>query len=269
MDKDEIKKLAEDPKNIPGIYNYCDRWCERCAFTSRCLNFKMSTEKFSNEETDINNAAFWKKLGEALQSTLDMLKEMAEERGIDLDSIRTDGDEQNRKALKEKAVVHMIVHISKSYITMVDDWFSHDIYFVENAGNKCIADSSSHSIPSLSKEQMVTVKDAVEVIRWYQHQIYVKLRRAIHSARNENLDIFDDDQKDSDGSAKVALIGIDRSISAWGKILDYFSDYRESTLKIIAYLEHLGKIIGNEFPEARAFVRPGFDEISVENRLKP
>jgi hypothetical protein len=24
MDKEELKKLADDPNNIPGIYNYCD-----------------------------------------------------------------------------------------------------------------------------------------------------------------------------------------------------------------------------------------------------
>jgi hypothetical protein len=24
---------------IVGIFNYCDRWCERCAFTSRCRVF--------------------------------------------------------------------------------------------------------------------------------------------------------------------------------------------------------------------------------------
>ncbi len=33
MDKEQLKKLAKDPKFISGIYNYCDRWCERCAFT--------------------------------------------------------------------------------------------------------------------------------------------------------------------------------------------------------------------------------------------
>ena len=25
--------------SIVGIFNYCDRWCERCAFTSRCRVF--------------------------------------------------------------------------------------------------------------------------------------------------------------------------------------------------------------------------------------
>ena len=41
MDKDWIKGMAKNPDFIPGIYNYCDRWCERCAFTARCMNFAM------------------------------------------------------------------------------------------------------------------------------------------------------------------------------------------------------------------------------------
>ena len=31
-------------KYIPGIYNYCDYWCERCAFTKRCRNFMTDRE---------------------------------------------------------------------------------------------------------------------------------------------------------------------------------------------------------------------------------
>ena len=44
MDKEKLKKLLKDERLIPGIYNYCDRWCERCSFTSRCLNFASSEE---------------------------------------------------------------------------------------------------------------------------------------------------------------------------------------------------------------------------------
>lgn len=36
-----LSRLVEDKKLISGIYNYCDRWCERCPQTARCLNFKM------------------------------------------------------------------------------------------------------------------------------------------------------------------------------------------------------------------------------------
>ena len=31
-----LRGLTRDPRSISGIYNYCDRWCERCPMTSRC-----------------------------------------------------------------------------------------------------------------------------------------------------------------------------------------------------------------------------------------
>jgi hypothetical protein len=98
------------------------------------------------------------------------------------------------------------------------------------------------------------------VIRWYQHQIHVKLKRALHSAQDEQFEILNEFPKDSDGSTKVALIGMDRSISAWGKLLKYFPDQKKSIMNIISHLERLRKRAEKEFPDARAFVRPGFDE---------
>jgi len=71
--KEDLKQSVKDPDCIPGIYNYCDRWCERCAFTSRCLTFKQSKEKFGDPDTsDINNAAFWEKLSQK-EETLSIL----------------------------------------------------------------------------------------------------------------------------------------------------------------------------------------------------
>jgi hypothetical protein len=37
MTSKRLKQLAANPRHIPGVYNYCDRWCERCPLTSRCL----------------------------------------------------------------------------------------------------------------------------------------------------------------------------------------------------------------------------------------
>ena len=69
MDKEDLKRLAQDPNFISGIYNYCDRWCERCPFTARCMNFAMGEEQFPNQaERDISNAAFWEKMHETFQA---------------------------------------------------------------------------------------------------------------------------------------------------------------------------------------------------------
>ena len=27
----------ENNDYLPGVYNYCDRWCGRCIFNSRCM----------------------------------------------------------------------------------------------------------------------------------------------------------------------------------------------------------------------------------------
>ena len=60
-EKEATKNQPEKSTHIPGIYNYCDRWCERCPFTSRCLNFEMSEENFGDlENADITNEVLWK-----------------------------------------------------------------------------------------------------------------------------------------------------------------------------------------------------------------
>lgn len=46
-----------ESKFIPGIHNYCDRWCERCYFTSRCRVYEKLDES-DTEANDINNKQF-------------------------------------------------------------------------------------------------------------------------------------------------------------------------------------------------------------------
>jgi hypothetical protein len=263
MDKEDLKKFADDPKYIPGIYNYCDRWCERCSFTSCCMNFAIADEQFADKETrDITNKLFWEKLSETFQMTLDLLKEAAEEGGIDLDSIDIEGDEQFEINDDEKAVAHLISHMSNVYANIVDDWFNSNQYYLENKEHEQNINSALKLIKPKPTEESVPLGDTLEVIRWYQYQIHVKLLRAIKGKKMEDSMTFNDFPRDSDGSAKVALIGIDRSISAWGEMIKHFEDQEDKIMNIIAHLSSLRERTEIEFPEARAFVRPGFDEIN-------
>jgi len=80
LDKNHLKKMAQNPAFIPGIYNYCDLWCEHCKFTSRCMNFAMSKKHFDTPKSqDIQSEKFWHELSETLQTTTEMIKEMAED----------------------------------------------------------------------------------------------------------------------------------------------------------------------------------------------
>ena len=92
MDKQEYRKKLDELGSrkdlIPGIHNYCDRWCERCPFTSKCGNYILTEGLESNQEdVDLNNEKFWKDLSMIFEATFDMIREHAEELGIDLDNI--------------------------------------------------------------------------------------------------------------------------------------------------------------------------------------
>ena len=124
MNRDRLKKLAADKRFISGIYNYCDRWCERCPQTSRCLNFSISEEEFSDPEArDIRNEAFWKKLSGVFQETLELLKESAKEWGIDLETLDYKDDLDSMKAKDAAVKNHVLSRAAKRYSGWVEDWF--------------------------------------------------------------------------------------------------------------------------------------------------
>lgn len=266
MDKEDLKRLAENPEFIQSIYNYCDRWCERCPFTSRCLNFAMDSEEFGDQEAhDINNEAFWQRLTETFQMTLELLHEAAEEEGIDLESIDAKEFEEQDRLNKELAKNHQCSRAAKLYSEMVDDWFdsAKDIFGHEDDEPDLEVSADIGDVDPA--EEISDFGEAVEVVRWYQHLIYVKLMRAIRGELDERLEILDEFPKDSDGSAKVALIALDRSIAAWGEIRNLFPHRDNDILDILVHLEQLRSNAEKAFPEARAFIRPGFDKIDLNS----
>ncbi|MBW2644730.1 MAG: hypothetical protein JRE23_00875 [Deltaproteobacteria bacterium] len=266
MDKEQIKKLAGNPNFIKGIYNYCDRWCERCPFTSRCMNFALADEQFPDQEShDIDNEAFWHKLSEIFRVTLDLVKETAEQAGIDLDAINTEETAEKERLNGEIVRSHECCRMAKAYAKMVDNCFDSLEGAPGHKENDLTFKARVEILNADPLQETDNCENAVEVIRWYQHQIYVKLMRAIRGILEEKDEPPDEFAKDSDGSAKVALIGIDRSIAAWGEIRTCFFAYESEILDILVHLERLRRNVEKVFPDARAFIRPGFDKVDLNS----
>jgi hypothetical protein len=255
MRRRTLTDLASNPDLISGIYNYCDRWCERCPLTSRCLVY--ATEQVdhdgSPESHDLHNEAFWHKLSSILLETQEMISEWAREAGIDLSQIPEE-DVKTRRRRRQLLDNHPLTRAGKKYANAASDWFREFDQTIE------ISDLRQ---TEADREQLEQLEDAREVIQWYQYQIAVKIMRAL-SCRSDGWE--DDPEmaefpKDSDGSAKVALIGIDRSIAAWRLVQLSLPDRVSSIVPLILQLERLRKRVERSFPEARDFVRPGFDEV--------
>lgn len=58
-------------ENISGIYNYCDRWCERCSYTNKCLLFKQEAEReikhILKDESESDSEQYSKPLADEME----------------------------------------------------------------------------------------------------------------------------------------------------------------------------------------------------------
>jgi hypothetical protein len=261
MKTDDLLELAGDPRFIEGIYNYCDRWCERCAFTARCLLYAQEQADDNDPEAnDINNEAFWENLKSIFEQTREMVTEMAREQGIDLDSIDLQQAGVRERRLHERIDSHELSRAAEQYARMVNQFFDSEYpkieqTFVAKEGDLPLVDFDL-------QEKLERVDDAISILRWYQFQIAVKIMRGLMRDDEDGNDYVSEgiQQKDSDGSIKVGLIGMDRSIAAWGRLKEEFPAQADTILPLLVHLEQLRRAAEHEFPGARTFVRPGFDE---------
>jgi len=205
-------------------------------------------EEVSLKEQDVANASFWRDLDSVFQETLSLIPEWATASAFDLTLL----EDTSRKRKRQQVDNHPLVLTAKRYANSASDWF-----------RQVDVEQTSDNTSPQPNEQINTARD---VVQWYQYQIAVKTMRAL-SGRTEESD-FDtetsDSPKDSDGSAKVALIGVDRSMTAWRLMQLAAPETEPSIIPLILQLARLRNRIETEFPEARQYIRPGFDEVQAD-----
>jgi hypothetical protein len=213
------------------------------------MNYAMSESHFGNAEShDINNKAFWEELGEIFKVTIEMLYEKAEELGINLDAIDEKLEKQS-ELVREMAKERPYSLAARTYADMVSAWMEANQDLFENKANELNSLAQAQVPGTKPVDEAADIKDCFEVIRWYQHQIYVKLCRAasgmIRGELSDDLEwCFSEDAK---GSAGVAILGIERSIAAWGKLLNHFPEQERSILGLLVHLKGLLRQVKRTF----------------------
>ena len=102
--------------------------------------------------------------------------------------------------------------------------------------------------------------EALNVVTHDWAFVGAKVHRALHGRDRRHDEDRDDDpvQNDWNGSAKVALISLERSEAAWRVIGQATGDEVAATLADA--VGDLRRLALDEFPDAMSFTRPGFDE---------
>ncbi|MEP7340355.1 MAG: hypothetical protein ABI977_21660, partial [Acidobacteriota bacterium] len=219
MTADEFVELFNDPRFIKGIHNYCDNWCERCAFTARCFNFaqrQAMEEELGFDPTD--EEAGSKQMLHTLQNSFSIAKELIErgaaKHGIDINSpefqagMEEVGEEQDR--LFEAARAHPLSQAADEYAFSVHNWFKRRDAELQTRIEQAQKNDEVHP----DQLQPEDVESAIEVIYWYQFQPAATLTGIF--CVEEIEEIKGSMADDNNGQMKTILIGLDRSLLAWG-----------------------------------------------------
>ena len=226
---------------IEFISAYCDRWCERCAFTARCSAYAVH----------------------AALAMCDGDVAAAVELAV---GVPPDNDQPGRRRFEQRLAEY---HPTEQELAEVGREIDESDERVDEsplttdslvASTLTIQWLRAHG-QSLEGHDDCSVRDAFEIASWDCHLIAAKLHRALSGQDTAEHDWSTDDdpiQNDWNGSAKVALISLERSIAAWNKIASTTAD--ADAAGIAERLQALRVEVERAFPNARRFVRPGFDE---------
>lgn len=225
-----FSELAADQNLVHGIYNYCDGWCTYCGMTSRCL-VRLASERLRSELRADPTAT--------VEGAAALTREVARVNG-GMTPVPDAGLRLDEALEQESGPPKPAEGLALQYAILSE------LFLEANHWNP----------PAEDQRRPGGQPTPFDVIAWYHLVIAAKLHRALTPvAQTGPVDGVV--TSDAAGSAKVALIGIDRS----RKALEALSRDRDRSgaPQLLNLLDQLGPMVESLFPDARSFVRPGFD----------
>jgi hypothetical protein len=240
------------PRFIPGISNYCDRWCERCRFNTRCLTAAMRAdmdaatargETFSTGDwLDRHIEPYDGPPRPWLDEIIDAANRMTEEE-------RREIEKQEDERLRRLEVDTLVLDARE---------YGH------------IADKIVTVLMAQLQDGDPVVRAAVDAIDHQALCIGAKVYRACSGEIQDliadlALDAEEERRSDHNGSAKIARLMIAESRECWTVLMQVGRAMADGVpLKMIERLDRLDRDLAVRFPRAMEFRRPGFDEDAGE-----
>lgn len=249
--------MKNEENFISGIYNYCDRWCGKCPFSSQCQSFQSQPAEGEHSH-DFEAEYFLDSLQESLQDAVQLLEQTAEERGLDWHEIQKAAENFVEEELEFTTSQLNLKERSQQYYQQASLWLDSNEYLISQKEEEI---QRKNDLGINVKQEIDELNDALNSIYHYLYFIHTKISRSVEGLHDvwmlEEYPI----QNDANGTAKITLIAIERSIAAWEIIRQQMPDAEDDVLDVLVLLSRLKGGTEKEFPQAESFVRPGFDEV--------
>ncbi|MDR1274160.1 MAG: hypothetical protein LBK12_06380 [Odoribacteraceae bacterium] len=260
---------------VPGIHDYCDQWCERCALAARCLHFAIERKaqemtggldllSEEEEEEEIGEDFAPPAIGSLDEEILDeeILNELARDLGVPVEALSWEDelsdfreDLEDAENEDENGEASLVLYEEDVYTCFclyerLIDEYQETLY------------SLIDTIEEVDKDiaRVDRVEDLLAGINWHLDLLFAKLKRAYYASSLHALHGFQSCRTDADGSAKLVLLLLDASCEAWGKLCEELSTSPREISWLRAVLDQMRVEVQAHFPSARLFKRPGFDD---------
>ncbi|MHC4716330.1 MAG: hypothetical protein ACYS5V_05120 [Planctomycetota bacterium] len=247
---------------IDGIYNYCDRWCERCEYTGRCRvhhDSERSARRLRRKGRDPDSLdAAMGEMGRSFKKVHRLLARTAKAHGVNLDELADRADTSEEEDAHQAARDHPIARDAGDYT----DACARLLQKLHDAFNDS-ADDARHRARFMDvadeAEHLLEIREAVEVLGWDHMLITVKICRAIRSqmdAQREDLDWAEVSLHDAAGSAHVARRCLERSKAALLTIYEWDEQFRDDAIGLLAQAEKIQTGLAEQIPDCVTFTWP-------------
>ena len=237
MDHATLHELAADPALVKGIYLTCDQWCAYCPATDRCLAFRCSPES----RLDVDELPGTGD-GEHVMEGLAALKSLTEAEGClappEIEAMLSDDRECKRRLL---TLNDSLERLGRVYMSVSEAYVN------------------THPHPPVQIAARPSGPTPFEVFAWYHAMVPARVFRAILCLAEHSAGVHGR-RTDMLGAAKMALVGLDRSIDAVQTMSAHDDDPRLELMQ--SQLRRLRTGVEQRFPGARGFIRPGLDDVA-------
>lgn len=262
-------------ENISGIYNYCDRWCEKCTFTNRCLLFKQEAEReikhILRDENKNDPDILAKDLKDDLQEAFEHINKFMDEEDeqyeeFEMDDFEDDDEEEGVDGFEkeffeeeisdEERPSTFLKNADNPLILLSENLFK-DFYNYYDRLKLNFPDELEEKNPQSSLQQNL------DILGWYTPQLHVKIRMSYWNkhklSKSKDPEIAEIDEEMLNVSSRIAFIGIENSIKALTYLQQKNIEPQITLTSLLTTINQIRKLFVEEFPDALTYKRPYFD----------
>ncbi|MBN2572291.1 MAG: hypothetical protein JXA68_09195 [Ignavibacteriales bacterium] len=235
---------------IPGIYNYCDMWCEQCKYTTQCLVFQKEKERrikhLENDEDpdDINSVL--EDVKESFQEAFMLIKEQKGELEIETEDVG------ESKFITAPDFTKYNIH------SIGNEYFSRGIELLESL-------SKYYSLIVLCcdgedvvyDEDSLDIKNNIQILSYYTHQVFSKIRRLIMELEDKVMDEYLLEARNI--TAKIIYIALTRSSEALGYFYQLENGFEEEIEEMLLLTNKVKDELLSLVPDVENYKRKYFD----------